>query len=85
MTKVTIIYAPGIDPDLLHFSRYANSQSAVLRKYPDPETCIEIPEYENKRSEIEKRIIEEYELKSGERRTLEDRKYWYEYINRLKH
>lgn len=85
MTKVTIIYAPNIDPGWLHFSRNPESQSARLRKYPDPKTCTKIPEYENKRSEIEKRIVEERELKSRERRSLEDTKYWYEYINRLKH
>ena len=84
MTKLTIIYAPDIDPDLLHFSRDLESQSARLRKYPDPRNCIEIREYENKKSEIEKRIKEEYELESGERRNLNDKGYWYDYIHRLK-
>jgi len=84
MTKVTIIYAPDIDPDLLHFSRNLGSQSARLRKYENPGSITEIHKYSNKRSEIEKRIKKEYELEKGERRKFTDTGYWYDYICGLK-
>jgi hypothetical protein len=81
MTKVTIIYAPDIDPGLLHFSRILGSQSARLRKYENPGSPpTEIHEYRNKRSEIEKRIKKEYELGERERKNIKDTGYWYNYI-----